>query len=308
VTVNNAPIPAPFGGDKLYITVKVSPPRLVPDMKERYFLEYNDEWASDDNLKLRVDAEGLLQTSEGKAKDRSGDAAIKVVELAGEAAKLAIGSPLKSFRFNSSPISTPAACTLGEFSAEILADPTQASALAGVSLPSHPLTLTFTRIPASNSPTTLPDPAKPGSADHKGVVFRSLTAYSLKVEVTANSGCQLPPSTSELLLTVPSTDVADNFSVDTSRAALVEKRVNLVVVNGMLVGIDVDKPSQLLAALSLPVDFLKAVVSIPGELLTFKVNQVKGEAALTSEQASALAAQLELLKNKKALEEENSTP
>ena len=50
--------------------------------------------------------------------------------------------------------------------------------------------------------------------------------------------------------TVMVADPANTFVVDNSRGVFVKKRVDFVVADGVLTGIEVDKPSELLAIVS----------------------------------------------------------
>lgn len=93
------------------------------------------------------------------------------------------------------------------------------------------------------------------------------------------------------------------FVVDTSRTMLVKKRVDLLVSDGVLTGVEVDKPSELLELVSLPVNILKAIAAIPGELLSVKVKNIEDEKKLTAAEVELLKAQIELLKQKQALED-----
>jgi hypothetical protein len=96
-------------------------------------------------------------------------------------------------------------------------------------------------------------------------------------------------------------DPANTFVADTSRALLVPKKVDLAVTDGVLTGIEVDKKSELLAVVSLPVSILKTIASIPGEILTVKVTQLGNEQKLTQAQVDLLKAQIDLIKQNKAL-------
>jgi hypothetical protein len=96
-------------------------------------------------------------------------------------------------------------------------------------------------------------------------------------------------------------DPVHTFVADNNRGVFVKKRVDFVVSDGVLTGIEVDKPSELLAIVSLPVDILKAIASIPGEILSVKIKQLSDEKGLTSAQVELLKSQIDLIKQKQAL-------
>jgi len=96
-------------------------------------------------------------------------------------------------------------------------------------------------------------------------------------------------------------DPRRTFVVDNSRTPFVKKKIDLTVTDGVLLGVDVDKPSELLAAISLPVDILKVIASIPGEILSVKVKQLSDQNSLTKAQVEMLTLQIELIKQRQAL-------
>lgn len=101
-------------------------------------------------------------------------------------------------------------------------------------------------------------------------------------------------------------DPYHSFEADVGRTGFVSKRVKLAIADGVLQGTEVDKPSDALAAVSLPVDIVKAIVAIPSELFQFKIRQVQDAQGLTDAQAKYLTAQIELLKQIQALEEQKA--
>ena len=74
------------------------------------------------------------------------------------------------------------------------------------------------------------------------------------------------------------------------RVPFVESRFRATFANGLLTSVESDKPSEILGFLEIPIRVAKAIVSIPAELLQFKINhydQVKQSAA--GEQAALRA-------------------
>lgn len=76
--------------------------------------------------------------------------------------------------------------------------------------------------------------------------------------------------------------------VDISRSLFVEKTENLTFTNGMLNKIDIEKPSQALGFISIPVDMAKAIAEIPASLFTLKVEQQSQQAQFYESQAKIL--------------------
>lgn len=62
------------------------------------------------------------------------------------------------------------------------------------------------------------------------------------------------------------------------------------------------EPSEFLAGVSIPVEILKTIASIPGEILSIKVKEAEGEKGIAAAEASLIEIQLKLLKNQMELE------
>ena len=147
----------------------------------------------------------------------------------------------------------------------------------------------------------------PKATDYFGIVFRLMVprTFSLDLSTTGVSfgnGCVLRSEAASIGdATLMVADPLKTFVVDNSRTAFVTKKVNLTVSDGVLLGIDIDKPSELLAAISLPVEVLKVIASIPAELLTIKVKQISDEKNLSAAQVEMLKLQIDLIKQRQAL-------
>lgn len=147
----------------------------------------------------------------------------------------------------------------------------------------------------------------PKAKAYSGIVFRLMMPRNFGVDaspsgLTFASGCQLRSVSSYLGgTTVMVADPTRTFVVDNSRTPFVKKKVDLTVSDGVLLGIDVDKPSELLAAISLPVDVLKVIASIPGEILSVKVKQLSDQNNLSAAQVEMLKLQIEMIKQRQAL-------
>lgn len=160
----------------------------------------------------------------------------------------------------------------------------------------------------------VPGGVENGNKTYSGVVFRMMVPRRFSIDIDTNGlnfgdGCSLRSVAaysdgSTTMVAHPN----QTFVVDNSRGVFVKKRVDLLVADGVLNGIEVDKPSELLAIVSLPVDVLKTIASIPGEILSVKVKQLSDEKGLTNAQVELLKAQIELIKQKQALTDAQNPP
>ncbi len=147
----------------------------------------------------------------------------------------------------------------------------------------------------------------PNATAYSGIVFRMMTPRTLTLDLSTagldfGNGCTLVSEAASIGdTTLMVADPLKTFVVDNSRTAFVVKKVNLTVSDGVLLGIDVDKPSELLAAISLPVEVLKVIASIPAEMLSIKVKQVSDEKSLSAAQVEMLKLQIDMIKQRQAL-------
>ena len=80
------------------------------------------------------------------------------------------------------------------------------------------------------------------------------------------------------------------------RSAFAKREQNITFSKGLIKEHELKSPSSLEGFLNIPINIGKAIVSIPGQLLSFKINQIKQESELIKEKNSYLSAQIKLEK------------
>lgn len=136
---------------------------------------------------------------------------------------------------------------------------------------------------------------------HSSVCFRIVTPVILSI-----SPKHFPKDfLGKFVMLVPSPYMVGEY--DVRRAPCVKRTNILELKNGVLTKVQSTKPSEVLGCLQIPVDVAKAIVSIPAELIKVKVEQSNQDAALARAQASALTAQVELMKAQAALIAQQNT-
>jgi hypothetical protein len=310
---------------KRELVISIGEPVYVPDERHKYVIEYIPSAFSDDNVQLRTDTQGLLQSIDTDATDRTGAVLIKLAELAGEATKLF--TVLKSVPGDEG---TAAVCTIPDYSLEtyldvsaeakepyslqelqqLLAnwggDGADATKRPGIAIAFSPNKDDRKVLDAQNQKKPTEDlPSATADAAGNGLLFRQNQPYRLDVQLSSNEACKI--SGRKVLHRFAAPNDAPIYSVDTSRAPFVQKKVKYVVQNGMLTELQVVKPSEVLGAASIPVDLAKKIASIPAELLTFKLVQIQAENNLTAAEIEQIKNAIELLKQKQALEDQQQT-
>jgi len=334
---NKAPTDADF---EYVVNVAVGTPKQVADPDAALMLEYRPEPASKDEFKLAVGTNGLLATLTSTSKDETGAIILQLAELAKQGLRtVAALSPsrdkIDESRFLTEEDKRRIACAerLRKMSVTTevnLSDVLRAGTSAGLEeqraalndkviramqnellrTPTLVQSMTFDIKARAPLPGTISNEQLyiyPKKTGYSGVVFRMMAPQKFGVEMSTSKadfggGCRLSYDAASISnMPVMVADPLKTFVVDNSRTAFVSKTVKMTVSDGVLTGIDVDKPSELLAAITIPVEVLKVIASIPGELLTIKVNQISNEKNLSSAQVEMLKLQIDLIKQKQAL-------
>ena len=102
-------------------------------------------------------------------------------------------------------------------------------------------------------------------------------------------------------------DSTTRFALPMQGAAFAKVSSKYTFKNGVPVSAEIDRPSQLVAITALPVDILKALISVPAELIKLRVDYSSQAAAQAEAQVREAKAQQELLKALEDLEAARST-
>jgi hypothetical protein len=244
---------------------------LVPDTDQFYTLDYHRSALSEDALNISVGTNGLLKKVESSTEDKSGAIIIKMVEIAKEVAKAA-----------SMPAGT--ATKVGDY----VFDPEDVDALNARlrnDFGSGAIRIDITpRVTKSDTSRACDD----------GLCFRPLRPYV--VTIVKNG---LPFRTQTVLIP----NGAPVLSLPIHRAAFVKNITNATFDDGILTEVHIEKPSEALAFMEIPLAIAKAVTSVPTELLQLKIDYSSKEKDLAEAEKARLDAMRSLIedrqKNKK---------
>jgi len=283
----------------------------VPDKTRRYFLAHRTNVFYEDDLQIKVNGKGLLETTSLSTEDKTPAIISKITETLVDTAQIAAAGPL--FRnarevMASHPLK-PFHVIFDPF------DPSQrANAVAKLSdcgfdlkFPNPSTAIarmidgkdkTSAKLISSASAAQLTQ-----ATDIPGVIYRPPTAIELEITTQDNSTAGL---LQHVWVRLPSpTEIA---IADASRAFLIKKKNNYSFVDGDLIQIDHNKPSQLLAFISVPADIahqiagaIPTIISIedkraarlPPDLVAQKA-QLDAETAVLNSKIALLQAQQKL--------------
>jgi hypothetical protein len=129
-----------------------------------------------------------------------------------------------------------------------------------------------------------------------GVFYRVRSDRSFEVKPAGGLQGRLQQSIAAL------PDKSSTGFIKVSRGALIRKETGLALKDGMLVSVHVNKPSEALAVVSLPLDVAGAVIETPARFFSSIAAATRSDTALLSAKAELLQAEVEFLKAAKGEE------
>jgi hypothetical protein len=261
-------------------TIKVNT-SYVPDSDASFRMRYRGGLLSADDVKVGVSG-GLLSSADTSFEDKTGQILITLAKTAATAAQLTLTEVKPS-------LLPPASTTGFPFSNQYtLPELANLHSIPHVKLNGLPLTIQVS-----------PDDALMRSSNYK-------CSYSV---------CFRHQRTIELLVSGHPQHivVADERPIATEGVnllseTLITRQTILAFDQGFLTQIEVKKPSTGLAIVSLPLDIAKAILSVPAELIQFKVDYSSKQETLASQDASAAKAAEDELKARLALQKCKADP
>ena len=224
-------------------------PREIADSRYAYALQYDPSITSNDRVCMGVSPAGLLQSVEGAADDKIGDIAIAVAKLAGRLAgpgAFALTTTKYDELFTKLRTMTIEIDPLDERQWQVVNTAMQAR--LGRIADNYEFGV--------GDMKSLVGAASPKSCPVNSVCYRTRVPAQFFL---ARKRGQKHQVTSSVFADVVSQKVTAN--VDVSRAFMVEKVTRLSFHNGILIAVNMRKPSEGLAVAKLPLTLLDAVTT-----------------------------------------------
>ena len=241
--------------------------RYEPDPQHLYYVNYHNNISTTDKVVAQTDVKGLLVSVQGKSKDEVPTIIAKLGELAQEVAKLS------ALRGDSTTLKM-----------QVVLDPTNTASRDALNKRLNAVAPDL-RLEVSE-PSNIAGTECPQEVCNGGIKFRPALPYVLTLKLSDDIHDQA-------IITLP--NKAPILAVDVKRAAFVEKDTQLTFESGMLTKVDINKPSEALGFIQIPIDIAKAIVGIPSALLDFKINVTQKETSLLQQQAAIIEAQQALI-------------
>ena len=294
-------------GDKDFVvTIKTF---NVPDKEHRFFLRHRKNAFYEDDLLLKVNAKGLLETVNLTVEDKGPAVIDKAVETIIDVARISASGGVGPFFRDSSEITEiplkPFHVVFDPFSAKQRSDAATMLAECGFQL-SFPepqpaqkwLAADAKQIESVTSRLSEAAASNPKIAD--GILFRPPTAIEMQISALNNSTGGI---LQHVFVRLP--NPIEIATLDASRAFLIKKKNHYSLEDGDLIQVDYNRPSQALAFVSIPASVAhKVAEAIPSiiEIQDKRASRVPPELAA---QKAQLDAQTALLNSQAALIEAN---
>ncbi|RMG28431.1 MAG: hypothetical protein D6730_05575 [Bacteroidetes bacterium] len=244
---------------------------MIPDPQQRYFFRYHANAFSNDKIDIQFSKEGFLKRIDTTMEDKTGAVVDAIVDTVAEVAKAvtglrSVGEPVKLFEEIIDPFDEATMSRINGMLAQVG---------NGFTLGLEPLVATQ----ASGESSSLESgPETPTGANLFGVYCRPVEPYQFIVRsgnVEQRQLVMLPHHEVVHFVEIPyARFVTNKFTMEFNDT-------------GYPISIHVEKPSQALAIIEMPLRVIKAILDIPAQIFQFRINynnqrlqSVKSEQAL----------------------------
>ena len=247
--------------------------QIIPDENYLFLLKHVSNWLVNDELKLTINKTGLLSTLEIIAEDKFPS----IINTFSQSSSSIFSNKTAIRSTNEADVS------IKEFKRELIIDLSEFKTREGKYLKKEFTALTetgaeckfgFFITKTEKEAESLPFN---GSYSFQGIIVRPVKPIKFTIVPT-----------SEILKEKNSPSVFFDFFPDQSRilevpikrAMFVKKMNNLTIENGMLTVNEIKKPSEFEGVISVPIKIAKAIVSIPAQLISLKIDRTNKQKQL----------------------------
>ena len=280
-------------------TIALSAP--LPDPAERFVAVGHHVPSRTDTFSLKTNTSGLLSNADAIAEDQTG--AI-IVSLAGAVAGIRAPTGPHILMESSRPAAKKDCINPdgpAPFSVEFMWDPkvpseADPSKAKDIELQLCKLGASYRLVLTSLWKDSLPAGRMPNVEGDGGIYYRRELPYLLSIYRLNGSDEKLAKA---ILLAMPNFSPREFLALE--GGAFTKREYTNIFDNGILISHTANKPSEFLAVAKIPVDVMRAIFSIPTELITLKVNYTNAGKDLAEAQKAILEAA-------KALEDARKAP
>lgn len=278
----------------------------LPDTSQLLLIKYTGSSFANDDVKITVNVMGLLDNVVSVAEDRFSNI---ISTLLGTPAKALQKEGVVAVKEEVIPMTSEIKEYTNEFiiAPEKIVEGTEVPLTWNIDVPDK--TNTKKQLNASFkikftspfAPSNTSDTTAVVNYDGNGIYVRPPIVLQLIVSPDGSNTLQKIDD-SGATLTIP--DVSKTVLIPVTRAMMVKKTQGLKLQNGMLLENAITKPSESEALISIPVNILKAIFSIPSQLLSFRITHIQQQKSLVTEESGLSKAILDSEKAKLGSEAE----
>jgi hypothetical protein len=289
--------------------LEVTAPQFEPDPAHYYRINAAWDIGSDDHIVIETTDQGILKSIATTSKDQRVEIVKKLIELAGSVAKIGVaGVP-------GLPEAAPAVPAIQVSHRVDIANPAHIAAFNRALIAANADAQIIVDRPEINSVALgIGDDIPRNNAGCTiGICFRPLIPYTISLvsratpaaaatQSSAQPAAQVqaqmgPPQTVYQRATTLLPNGAPLLSIGITRASYVEKTSTYTFAeSGIPTKADVTKPSEAVGFANIPVAVAAAIVSIPSDLMTFRIKQATDETSYLNSLKALLEAQQNYLK------------
>lgn len=291
-------------------TVEITQLPVVPDSSRRFIADLNHRLSRDDKLKVTV-VNGMLSTGNVTSQDQTASILLNLVQAAAGFKTPGASTMAKAF-----PMIAKPECT--QYSYSTVFDPTDPvdrnRALSEFQAETSSVLLSIDNASCKKPSNAKDGWACTGAADNgvtrystapAGLVYRVPKAVRIAVKPNPDrqsTSCTAPVSAqaSSQVFVVP--DSTQEFLMGSAAGPFTKNTFDFAFKDGMPTELSMDKPSELLSISALPLDILKAIISVPASIIKLRVDHDSQATALVQGQTAALNAQVANVAAQQALE------
>ena len=271
--------------------------QIVPDTRNTFAIKYTPSFFSNDDLKFSINSSGLIEGINLTAEDRITNI---IAEVAG-ATKISLSPDEEAAKTKSLYEKVKAGATVITETKQynnnffILTNEIRKGNVFrrwvinvdGKSANNNTIDASF------HLKFDIPSPEsflfKESSQEFDGILIRPLQTIIMSIHAASSN----PPLQYQVL--VP--DESKVVSISIKRSAFVKKVYGFKMINGMLTENTINKPSEMEGFMSIPIKIAKAIVSIPAQIISLKIENIKHQTSLVTEQQNLSKAVLQKKKN-----------
>jgi len=292
-------------------TITLLPVAPDPSFNARFVANLQHLPTRDDGVKLAISNNGLLSSSDVASTDETGNILIEIAEIVAAFGGIPIPkvgpTPPSTMALAPSTLAEQAKCD--PYSVSMIFDPTIKDEVetAQKALSNEGINGIFV-LDADPFPKTVKDqfpmPKEYKAAGTSGLFYRAMT--SVRISIKSNparvKNCKFQDAPQEQTIVAVVPDASQTLVLPFDAGAFTTTTQAATFNSGSPTSLNEQRPSEILAALGIPINMAKAIISIPTDLIKLRVNYDNQAAALTNAKVDALKAQLQALQAKQALD------